>query len=323
MNLQELMELVYMDSGEPTDLNPYLSNNDPANFDFLFASLPGRRLRQIVNMAQTRIANWRLRSGRQIYHRACVKTKLFDFKPLLDEVLVSSVDTTTRTTLTLTIAGGTFRDGFFEGWMAGVTTGTATTEFLRILRSWDINGTQMSFELEGLLETATTPATLVSLYPDGLDVVPAATATAASAYQLEIPGGSLDVMRILDFVQGSSLATVQNTDVFTNRTFGTLSQYKRVGRKIYFDTFIEEATPLEITYRTNPIPLTAYTDVPELEEPFHQAIALWATHDVMRRNQDFNGAYATKRELEDLLEMLFIQTSSENSLEQGGVTVYG
>jgi hypothetical protein len=60
-----------------------------------------------------------------------------------------------------------------------------------------------------------------------------------------------------------------------------------------------------------------------MPEQYHDVVAQWAVHQVLLTNQDYNGAYAMRREVEDTMETLRLQGSFDMDMEVGGLTVFG
>jgi hypothetical protein len=80
-----------------------------------------------------------------------------------------------------------------------------------------------------------------------------------------------------------------------------------------------------LVYYGHPTPITADTAPVELDvpSPYHEAIALWTAHFLLQRSQDFNGAYALKRDLMDLMQTLRMNDSLSLTEELTGFHVYG
>jgi hypothetical protein len=107
------------------------------------------------------------------------------------------------------------------------------------------------------------------------------------------------------------------------RQVGVPTTFLVFGNEIWFDAAGDEAASYEVLYLRNPRRMVAATDVPDIPQHYHDAVRLWLTHNLMRTDQDFDGAYAAKRELEDLMEMTRMQGDAAAEYEQSGITVYG
>jgi hypothetical protein len=78
--------------------------------------------------------------------------------------------------------------------------------------------------------------------------------------------------------------------------------------------FVGDYGPMILEYYSLPTPLSAADARPEIPENFHIAIVLWATWFGLRRRQDYNSAYATKRDLEDV--MLHATKQTDHSFDK-------
>jgi hypothetical protein len=221
--------------------------------------------------------------------------------------------------------------GMFKKWNITVTdqiTGEVQERFIidSILSGTDIQLT-VNTEWDTTPDSSTGIPPIVELSRNFVTFVSPTSTAGIDAYNVKIdPTSTLqDILKIRDMDTSSDLTRVDNIDIFTGsfRTPGVPTQFRRYGKELWFDAVITENKTYEILYTCLPPALIAATDVPVISEMYHQAIVLWAVHDIQRRNQDLTGAYATKRELEDLMEMLYIQGSADMMFEQGGITTYG
>lgn len=317
MTVQEIMTIAYQDAGEPSDVCPFTTPGDESTFSI--SSAGAVKLLRKLNMAIERIANWRFRSGRLLHLRGLQKRTLLTIQAPIALTVVSA----TASTVTCTATGLTPPANGFASWIVSIDAGTgagqtrlvlasaeAATLVLTVTKDWDTNPDSTS--------TGT-------LYKNFYTMYSAPTAFQAEFHMSADPiGGVMDIVKIREVELGIELEKGQKEELFSSslRSASDPTQWMAFGNELWLDGAYSEKTTLEIIYQAHATAVTAAADVPCIPLQYHQAICLWLTHDVMRMNNDFDGAYATKRELEDLMDTVRLQGESDMDYEQGGLTVY-
>lgn len=319
MTSQMIIEEVFRRTGKPSNLQIYTNPSNETTFDI---TLPGSvRLLRYVNTAITRIANWRFRDGSIMRLRNLYSRMFFNvLDPRSEAVLLGG-------TSVIEVAGFiTNVAGQFDGWVAEVSAGAGVGQ-VRLVTSSVLGGAGVQLTLNEAFSTALDLTSVVKLYKAFFDMVPNTGAYPYLAYHIGLdPTIQVsDIMKIRDTKQFQDLIPVNADEVFTTSMLqsGIPTQYRIYGNQVWFDVPMAEAGSFEILYMKNPTDMTAATDVPQVPVIYHEAAILWATHSVMMLYQDFDGAYATKKELEDLMNQLRLQGSFELSFESTGLTVWG
>jgi hypothetical protein len=133
-----------------------------------------------------------------------------------------------------------------------------------------------------------------------------------------------DVLKVIDVEGQTDLGIIDRTDVLTGTIISNspASAYARFGDTLYLDSAYDSLRTYQMFYYRHPTALALYDDVPDLPEPFHEAVVMWATHSLQMREQDFNGAYATKRDLQELMQTLRPQGNLEGMYEESGAVIW-
>lgn len=318
MTTQEIMEQVWREAGEPTDLNPYATPGDETTFDI---TLPGSvKLLRYVNQALVRIANWQFPTGRSMRFKNLVERAYFKSNaPLNDTVLSATADTFTITGLSANAADQ------FRGWVVEITAGTGAGQRALIITNTVEVGGECRCSVAVPWTTEPDATSEVSLYKNFWRFVGNSTQP-IDDYNIKVDSRTemLDVMRVRDVVLLQDLTPTERTDIFTAGILqpGLPTLYRVMGGAIYFDVPVAEPRTFEVVYLRQPRTLTLAQDIPELPLQFHEAMIMWATHNIQRLNNDYDGAYATKRELETLLSTVRLQGNNDMEMEDGGMTVF-
>lgn len=318
MTTQEILEQVFAESGARSDMIPYTDPSDETTFDITTAG--AQKLLRYVNQAVVRIANWQFPTGRSLRFKNLIEHVYFKTNAPLERTAVSGTATT------ITIPGLTADvEDQFRGWVIEIVDGTGAGQRALILSN-TVSGANCVCTVAVEWETIPDATSEVELYKNFWQFV-GGSAAAVAPYHIALDPATemLDVMRVRDVTSLQDLTPTERTDVFTAGVLapGTPSTYRVMSGAIYFDVPVAEDRSYEIIYLRQPRTLALALDVPELPLQFHEAIALWATHSIQRMNNDYDGAYATKRELLDFLGAVRLQGYNDMELEDGGVTIYG
>jgi hypothetical protein len=324
MTTQEIMEKVFRDSGEPTDMEIHDVPGDDGTFNI---ALPGSlRVLRTVNTAQTRLANWRFRDGRVLRMRG-----------LRDRLYFQSKTPPTGATIAATASGITIpglavnADDSFNGWLIGITGGTGAGQ-TRLITDTVLNGADVdlvvdqAWDIQPIYSADPLLLSTYALYKSFFMLTDAVVPTYMTYHINVNPVTRLaDITKIRDVSTGTDLVRSQFEDVFSStlKSTGVPTQYMVYGNQLWLDAAPTELKSYEMLFIRQPAPLILAAQVPDLPEQYHDIIAQWAVHQVLQTNQDFNGAYAMRREVEDTMEMLRLQGSFDMDMEVGGVTVFG
>ncbi len=318
MTVQELMIKVYEESGEPSDRCPYTDPNDLNSFSL--ATTGAIKLLRTLNTAVQRIANWRFRNNRIIRFRSLFGKQYV----ILPEPPTGTIADATDTTATLESLGSD-TTGELNGWLIEITDGLGVGQ-TRLIVGTAIAGGLPVISIDTAWDTNPDATSTYKLRKNFFNFVPAATAGTYLEHHAALdPVNTLvDIIKIRDVSSGTDLDRSMKEEFFSGslQSIGTPSSFKVFGNQIMFDSAIDERKVYEVFYVRQPTLLTVATQEPDIPVSFHEAVSLWAVHEIQRLNQGIDAAYATKRELEDLMEMLRLQGMSDGEFEQGSLLVY-
>jgi hypothetical protein len=317
MTAQEIMVTAYQDAGEPSDLCPFTTPGDESTFSI--SSAGAVKLLRKLNMAVERIANWRFRNGRLLHLRGLQKRALLT----IQAPIAITVQSATANTLVCDPSGETAPANGFYLWTISIDAGTGAGQTRTVLTS--VDSTTLALTISKDWDTNPDATSTGTLYKTFFTMYSAPTAFQTKWHLSADPiGGVMDITKIRDIETGTELVKVAREELFSGnlRSVATPTQWIAFGNELWFDGAPDEKTTLEILYQAHATAITTAADIPCVPLQYHQAVCLWLTHDIMRMNSDFDGAYATKRELEDLMETVRAQGESDMDYEQGGLTVY-
>lgn len=324
MNVQEMMIKVFQLAGEPSDLCPYVTPGDPTTFDAALGQPGSLPLLAWINQALTRIAQWEYPDGTVLRFRHLRKNLFFKSKPAMTgDVLASTADT-----ISIDGFNPLNRASQFNGWVLEVydaatqntqkrlviaTSGAlAANSVLQVHQDWDF--------------PPTVGFSTYKLYKSFFEFVPTPVAGSVDDYMLagDVIEELCDVLGVRDLTGTVDLTTAAQGERFTATQLSKAipTMFSMEGRQIKFDSPWDLARAYEILYYAFPKQLAAVTDVPDLPRPFHEAIVQWAVHSIQMREQDFNGAYATKRDLQELMQTLRNQGVLSMENETTGFSIY-
>jgi len=327
MTVQEIMIRVFQDSGENTNLLPYTVFGDETTFDL---TLPGaQRLLRYINTACVRVANWKFQDGRILRPRSLRGRFAFVVSEPVE--YPGSITGAAGTAIATIINNGTvplnlFVSGSLDNWLLEISAGPGSGQTRFVISSvYDALTDTLTLILDAPFDSAVDFTSSWKTYRSFFKITTNPAETNTSVIALDSTLSLADVMRIRDITNNVDLSRTYRDDTFTSslKSTGTPSTFQLFGNELWFDAAPIEYVAYELLYIKNPRLLTTATETPELPEIYHEAVALWATHNIMRTNQDFNGAYATKRELEDLMAMLRLQGEFDMEIDSGALTIYG
>jgi len=295
MTLQEIVRDVYEALGEPSDLE-YL--DDVGVVD---TALSGwQRMVDAVNRACLEISTWKFVDGRQLRFRflednGLLKTEVYSTTiasgSTSSQVLVTDLpvqDDNYYAGMAIAIGTNTYRILFSR-------TETATTEvFLLTLPGSDPTGLTATVSNREYFFTDATGLAF-GTFADGIAYIPA-------------NGTPLEILEITNLEDATPIAQEKkyNPVVAVTPSLSTPTMFYKITNGIRFNIWPDEELTYNVRYMRGPRVL-AYTDTevePELPHNFHGAIVLHVLWWGYRRMQENNSAYATSKELVDMLRRL-------------------
>ena len=304
MTVQELMTRAFQLSGEPSDLCPFVTPGDPVTFDTGFTQSSTLALLGWLNTAIARIANWEYPDGTMLRFRNLRRSLVFKTKAALSQaVVIGGTDT-------VEIMGfsGLNRAGQFDGWIVDVTAGTGIGQRRLVIATTGVGANNSVLQVAVDWAVVPDSSSTVSLYKRFFEFVPVPVTGTVDDYHL--PGDSVnligDVTMVRDIVSMQDLDKAGQTELFTATmlTPGIPSMFMASGSRLVFDVPFSGKRSYEAVYYGHPVPIVAVTDPLPMSLPFHEAVMDWMVHSLQMRAQDFNGAYATKRDLQELMQTL-------------------
>lgn len=321
MNCEEIMSSVFELIGEPEDLRPYATAGDPTTFDITLAG--SVRLLAWVNQALVRIANWQFPDGRILHARSLLSKLYFQNKAALTGTAVSA----TASTLTWAGLAPNNEADQFNQWLVETTGGTGEGQIREVIDCTGVGATDCTMTVHKAWDTTPDATTTFKMYKRMFRFVANPVAGTIDDYQIALNPLTVlsDVVKVTDVEDMTDLAVVTRDDILTGtrQSNSAASSFARFGDELWFDSAYDSVKTYELTYYRQPVALAAATDVPELPVAFHEAVVLWAVHRLQMREQDFTGAYATKRDLQEMMATLRLQGAMEGMHEKGGVVVWG
>lgn len=302
MTVEDMLIEVHSQLGMPTDLDIYQSDGETVDI-----SSPGAvRILKWLNRGYKRILMWRFPNGRIVRFRTVEKKKYFSSAFIEGSVAASSSNTVT---LDASMAGVADR---YVGWVVEVNG-----EKRKIMT----NTAGRVCTLNKAWSTTPSAGDDYDLYKNFSMFVDSAAANASEHIALDPSDQILSVLRVTDMNTGSMLGRADRTVNFESSSIGSgipsLFQDREDG--VFFDVAINEARYFELRYNGFPAALSALTDEPAIPSQFHEGILLWAVWWGLRRYQEFNGAYSTKRDLEDLMSTALQQFDLSNERDDIGL----
>ena len=98
---------------------------------------------------------------------------------------------------------------------------------------------------------------------------------------------------------------------------GTPSAYFVLGNTLAFDVAPDRDMWFMLEYYAMPAFMEGAFDEPDIPVRYHEAVVLYATWKGLRRYQEWDGAFATKRDLDEYMQKVRDSYALNDELEDG------
>jgi len=292
VNLGELIVEVYEALAEPSDLYPYTAGTTTLDM----ASAGALRLTSWINRAYKRIINWKFPNGQQVRFD-CQEGEVF-FQSML---LTGTVASATSTTAVLDTGVDAEADRY-NGCLLEITGGTGEGQMRLIVAT--TAGRQVT--VHEAWTTTPDDTSTYAVYKRSYRFRPSTATDADENIPLSAVNEIAAIRRLTDLADLSDLGLGGRTETYTSNllTKGTPTDYIKQGSGVVFDMAPDSARWYRLEYVRIPPDLALAADEPDIPETFHEAVALYAIWWGLKRAQESGNAYATKRDIEDIMSSL-------------------
>jgi len=272
MTAGAIIQKTWEELGEPSDLNP--------------ATIGVPKFINALNDAQDVVAQWIDNRGRKVFFR-----ELYDSVQFKTVVLTGVMDQeAVGASIIVPVAVVPLAPGRYVDWIVRING-----ESRLVLASLASGGQNLLMLSSGF----------------GSDVLGQDFVLAKRVYRLAgddaVETGDVrvaEIERLFDMADGTQLTEVASRDFLTTPIVGVPGQWRHVGTGVMFDV----APETERTYLMHVVKLpnrvNGQTDQIELPEAFCQAVQMRMVWWGYRRMQDFQAAYASKKEFEEMMTRL-------------------
>jgi len=296
VTVQEMITEIWDATGRFDDLNPY--SDPPTNSTFSIATTGAQRILGYINRGYKAILFWRFPSGAQIVFPS-TQAKLYFTTNTITGTISSSGDNSIVVD-TISIAPD---DDLFNGWLLEITGGTGEGQFRTII---DTDLASSTITVAKNWDTTPDATSEFTLYHHEYKVVN--TADTGSSYHIAMSSVNTfyapQTLHDLNNQRTLNLSPNQWSMSGQRLNTGIPSVFFWDQGSIWFDVAPDTGISYELEYRYVPADLTTATESPSVPEPWHMPIVYWAMHEVYRRHQESNEAYAVKRDLQDMMNTI-------------------
>jgi hypothetical protein len=310
MNVEEMVIDVFENLGEPSDLDIYTNGN-------VDLTMKGTiRILQWLNRGYRRVLTWKRSDGRLLrfpgmegvaYHRTVVLSGQ-----------VSGANATVAEEPYVMLANGSASSDIYEGWIIEITAGTGAGQKRRISKYNGIAKTAYVVVAWDTIPHGPSEADPSSykMYKDFVRMCESGSAWEADNMLLDPQKTVLGISKIVDTTEGCDLAPASRIETFSRNwtETGIPTEYYRRGNDIVFDVAVEDERTYYIEYVKMPSALALLTDEPKVPEMYCDVIAMYAHWLGLKRNQEWSGSWAVKKDIDDL--MATIKEQNEMSMER-------
>lgn len=300
MTLDEIKTEVWEALGKPSDLDPSIDANDT--------------IEKWVQRGYKKIAFWKLPNGRLLRFR-CTEGELFFQTSVLSGTAQDGANQT------ITLAGGSgANDDQYNGWVVEITGGTGVGQSRLIV---DYSGTSLVATVNEAWDTNPDSTSTYSLYKRFMKILDTGAVGASDNIVISPVSSFYAVSKITDLEDLVDLEPAERTENWSADLTedSAPSSYFVQGDTIYFNTAYSSERYYRMEYVRIPPDLSSDDSEPELPEPWHEAIALWAIWKGLIRSQESQEAWARKKDLMDLIETTATQYEVSHERENAGVRI--
>lgn len=295
--LQELIEETWEQVGKPSDIAPLdLDGNFDINLD------GSQQIKRWLNWGLRHICTWKFPTGELVRFSTLYERIRFVARPYTVEV--ADYDATSKI-ITLT------ED--LPSWLRGshlVTKASGRWQELAPL-----NGA----ELQVIAPKGTVPTGEIEIYKREWYFVN--ESAAGADYNIPVdPVKKVDsVQRITDLQYGREVVRGARTDYWplSSKQQGPPMAFTDIGGGIQFDRIPLKDAWYLLEYYGLPQDMEEPEDYPPIPAQFHEAVMLHAVWFGLRRQQEWSGAYSTKRDLQELMQTRRKQFEASWDLSEG------
>lgn len=309
MTVQQLVEELWQQLGKPTNFCPRTDPDDPDTFD-LAASAGGAQLLTWLNNGYRKVAAIRDSRGHIIRFRNFITHGYYKFPSVSGTVAAGSA-----LTITLDASAGaaaSSQDDRYVGWLVSLRS---SDEYGYIV---DYEGTTRVATVHKAWTTNPDSGDAYQLLKSSFEVVESGHAFASDHL---VVADARAILGIRDLKVDRSLEPAQRTTdlpLFVDETGTDPSVYALRGKKILLDLAISDANKyFDVEVLLWPAALTAADEEPEVPEVWQQVILLYALWWGLRARFEWDGAYATAKDAERMVDELVPDDNMENEFVNG------
>lgn len=211
-------------------------------------------------------------------------------------------------------------DDRYNGWVVEITENTGAGQKRLIA---DYAGSSRKATVSDDWTTNPDSTSTYELYKRFTKIVSSSHAWKSEHLVLDPVSSLYAILKITDIEDEQDLSPGGRTDTYPKDLTSPAipSKYYVYGDELIFDCPIDETRWYRMEYVKFPGDLSEASDIPEIPEPWHEAIVLWATWWGLRRMQEYAGAYSTRKELESFMNTTMQQGESEMDREDAYAVV--
>jgi hypothetical protein len=297
MTFEEMKTDVWGNLGNPSNLDPSSSST----------------IGEWVNRGYKKILFWKLPNGRLLRFR-CTEGEVF-FKTT---VKTGTAEDGSSSTITLKSGAVGANDDQYNGWLVRLTGGTGSGQ-VRLVT--DYNGTNRVATVHKAWDITPDSTSTYTLYKRFTKILESGDVGASENLILSPISSLYTISKITDLEDGKDLLPAERTETWADELTEDAipEEYLLRGNSLFFNTAYSSERWYRMEYVKIPADLSSDEDEPEIPEPWHEAIVLWATWRGLRYMQESNEAYSVKRDLFDFLEMTVTEGEMSFEREHSGV----
>jgi len=272
MTAGAVIQKTWEELGEPSDLNP--------------ATIGVPKFINALNDAQDIVAQWIDNRGRKVFFRELydsVQFKTIALTGVMGEEAVGS-------SIVVPVAEVPLAPGRFVDWIVRING-----ESRLVLASLASGGQNLL-----MLSSSFSQPVLGQDFVLAKRVYRLAGDDAVETDEIRVA----EIERLFDLSDGTQLTEVASRDFLTSPTIGVPGQWRHVGTGVMLDVAPETERSYLMHVVKLPRRVMGQTDEIELPEAFCQAVQMRMVWWGYRRMQDFQAAYASKREFEEMMTRL-------------------